>query len=48
MDGLSSELYKHFWNNIGQMVTYSLNIGSTNSEIPTTQKLGVISLIFKK
>ena len=48
MYGLSPEFYKHFWNKIGQMVTDSLNSGSTNSNLSPTQKLGVISLIFKK
>jgi len=37
LDGFAPEFYKH-----------SLNGGSTNSELLPTQKLGVISLIFKK
>lgn len=48
LDGLTPEFYKHFWHKIGNLVTESLNNGLEKGELSSTQKFGVLSLIYKK
>ncbi|PJE77613.1 hypothetical protein CI610_03460 [invertebrate metagenome] len=47
-DGLSGEFYKTFWDDISDIVLGSLNDGYRKGELSNTQKLGVVTLIYKK
>ena len=47
-DGLTAEFYKTFWNKIKHHVLHSLNYAYQTGELSDSQKLGVVSLIFKK
>ena len=48
LDGLTTNIYKHFWNILGPEMTNILNFGSENGSLALSQRRGVISLIFKK
>ncbi len=47
-DGLSNEFYKHFWNDIKQLVVASFNEAFEMGELSESHKQIVISLLFKK
>ena len=47
-DGLSAEFYKTFWHKIDNIVVDSLNYAYKNGELSDSQKIGVVSLIYKK
>ena len=47
-DGFTIELYRSFWDAIGQLMVDSFNDAFENGSLSITQKLGVISLIPKK
>ena len=47
-DGLSSEFYKTFWDNVGILMVDSLNEAYEKGELSPSQKHGIVSLIFKK
>ena len=46
-DGLTTEFYKLFWNNIKQFYINSINYSYQNGELTELQKQSVISLIPK-
>ena len=48
LDGLTVEFYKCFWYKIEKLVINSLNHGFIKNELSTSQKQGVLSLLFKK
>ena len=47
-DGLSVEFYKCFWNEIKYLVMDSLNYGYIHHELSESQKLSIITLLYKK
>ena len=47
-DGLTVEFYQYFWKEIRQIVCDSINISYEINEMSSTQKRGVISLLYKK
>ena len=47
-DGLPSEFYKTFWQDIKYLVTGSLNAAYDKGELSPTQKRGHLTLLFKK
>ena len=47
-DGLTTECYRFFWNDIKALVIASLNEAYTKGELSVSQKRGMISLLFKK
>lgn len=47
-DGLTVEFYKAFWNKIGNTVLRALNSCYSRGELSTSQRKGIISLIYKK
>ena len=47
-DGLTVEVYKTFWNSIGNLLVDSLNYSYECGELSNTQKQAVITLIEKK
>ena len=47
-DGLPSEFYKTFWNEIGKLVVDSLNESIEKGQLSTSQKHAIMSLVFKK
>ena len=47
-DGLSAELYKFFWPEIGYLLVESLNYSYIHGELSTSQKEAIITLIEKK
>lgn len=48
IDGLPSEFYLKFWDDISHLIVNSFNESFENGELSNTQKMSVISLIFKK
>ena len=47
-DGLPIEFYTTFWENINTLLLESINSAYHNGELSTSQKKGILSLIFKK
>ena len=47
-DGIPVEFYITFWENIKQMLLESINSSYHNGELSPSQKMGILSLIFKK
>ena len=47
-DGIPVEFYLTFWENVKQMLLESINSAYHIGELSTTQKIGILSLIFKK
>ena len=47
-DGLPSEFYKVFWEEIGESLTSALNFSFEIGQLPTSQRRGIIKLIPKK
>ena len=47
-DGLPIEFYITFWENINTMLIESINSAYQNGELSASQKMGILSLIFKK
>ena len=47
-DGLPIEFYTTFWENINTLLIESINSAYHNGELSTSQKKGILSLIFKK
>lgn len=47
-DGLTAEFYRCFWKTIGQDFVEIANFAFDNGRLSTTQRRGIISLIFKK
>ena len=47
-DGIPVEFYINFWENIKQMLLESINSSYHNGELSPSQKMGILSLIFKK
>jgi hypothetical protein len=48
LDGLSVEFYRKFWNNLKKLVTKVFNFNYERGHLSNSQKIGAISLIFKK
>jgi hypothetical protein len=48
LDGLSVEFYRKFWNNLKKLVTKVFNFNYERGHLSKKQKIGAISLIFKK
>ena len=48
LDGLSTNFYKCFWPILGHELTQIFNYAFDHGHLPLTQRLGVISLLFKK
>ena len=50
LDGLSVEFYRKFWNNLKKLVTCTkvFNFNYERGHLSNSQKIGAISLIFKK
>jgi hypothetical protein len=48
IDGLTTDFYKFFWNNIKSLVLQSINYAYKKGEMSKDQKLGIISLSPKK
>ena len=48
LDGLSVEFYRKFWNNLKKLVTKVFNSNYERGHLSNSQKIGAISLIFKK
>ena len=48
LDGLTVEFYEHFWNILGDAVLDALNEGYIEGEMSESQKIGLLSLIYKK
>ena len=47
-DGLPSEFYKVFWEEIGESLTSALNFSFEIGQLPISQRRGIIKLIPKK
>ena len=47
-DGISTEFYKLFWNDIKMFYVKSLNYSFDKGDLTTLQKQGIISLLSKK
>jgi len=47
-DGLLSEFYKAFWEEIGECLTSALNFSFEIGQLPISQRRGIIKLIPKK
>ena len=47
-DGITTEFYKIFWNDIKSFYIKSLNYSFENGSLKTLQKQGIISLLPKK
>ena len=47
-DGLSSEFYKVFWDDINLEVVVSINYGFEKHQMPICQKRGIITLVLEK
>ena len=47
-DGLPSEFYKAFWEEIGESLTSALNFSFEIGQLPISQRRGIIKLIPKK
>lgn len=47
-DGITSEFYKHFWPQVGQMLVDSFNHGYRHGSMSNSQKQAVITLLEKK
>ena len=47
-DGLSSEFYKCFWDDIKTLVVDSANYGFEKQELSESQKLAILTLLYKK
>jgi hypothetical protein len=48
LDGLSVEFYRKFWNSLKKLVTKVFNFNYERGHLSNSQKIGAISLIFKK
>lgn len=48
LDGLTVEFYQHFWTLIGDLVVDTFNEGYENGCLSESQRIAVLSLIFKK
>ena len=48
IDGLSVEFYRTFWNNLKEFTVEVFNKCYEEGELTTIQKIGIISLIYKK
>jgi hypothetical protein len=48
LDGLSVEFYRKFWNSLKKLVTKVFNCNYERGHLTNSQKIGAISLIFKK
>jgi len=48
LDGLSVEFYRKFWNNLKNLITKVFNFNYERGHLSNSQKIGAISLIFKK
>ena len=48
LDGLSVEFYRKFWNSLKKLVTKVFNFNYEKGHLSNSQKIGAISLIFKK
>ncbi len=48
VDGFTTEFYKHFWSDIGEIVTNAFNVAFESGKLSITQRLGIISVIPKK
>ena len=48
LDGLSVEFYRKFWNSLKKLVTKVSNFNYERGHLSNSQKIGAISLIFKK
>lgn len=48
IDGLTTNFYKHFWNVFGSELTRVYNYDFSNGTLSSTQRRGVITLLFKK
>ena len=47
-DGLSTEFYKCFWDDVKLMVIESINEGFKKQELSESQKLAILTLLYKK
>ena len=47
-DGLGVEFYKYFWSDIKELVVESLNNAYTQGELSESQRLGILTLLYKK
>ena len=47
-DGLTSEFYKVFWEEIGESLTSALNFSFEIGQLPISQRRGITKLIPKK
>lgn len=48
IDGLTSEFYNYFWNDIGNLLTNAANESYGKGELSATQNHSVLSLLYKK
>ena len=48
LDGLSTNLYKHFWHILGPELTRIYNYAYDHRQLSLSQRRGVISLLFKE
>ena len=48
IDGLTTNFYKHFWNLLGPELTNVYNYAFKQGILSTTQRRGIVTLIFKK
>ena len=48
LDGLSTEFYKAFWNELGDLIVDSFNEAFENGMLSDSRNVSVLSLIFKK
>ena len=48
MDGLSVEFYQTFWNNLKEFALTVFNSSYKKGELTASQKIGVVSLLYKK
>ena len=48
IDGLTTNFYKHFWNLLGPELTNVYNYAFNQGILSTTQRRGIVTLIFKK
>ena len=47
-DGLTTNFYKHFWPILGPKLTQVFNFAFNNGTLTSTQRRGIITLLFKK
>ena len=48
LDGLTVEFYRKFWDSLKKLLPDALNEGYTEGQLANSQRVGVLSLMYKK